>query len=86
MKKIILALGVVALLASCQKSILYSGQLYDNGVVSFQTSSSGEIAAFLEALHTTYLHVFVEHDGLAPTCHPPLIAGVSRGLEPVTIV
>lgn len=48
MKKIILALGVVALLASCQKSILYSEQLYDNGVVSFQTSAGGEIAAFLE--------------------------------------
>ena len=48
MKKIILALGAVVLLASCQKSVLYTQGLYDKGIVAFQGSSSGEISAFLE--------------------------------------
>ena len=48
MKKIIIALAAVCLMASCQKSILYSGHLYDNGIVAFRTSSNGEMSAFLE--------------------------------------
>ena len=48
MKKIIIALCALSLLASCQKSILYSGQLYDNGIVAFQASTTGELSAFLE--------------------------------------
>ena len=48
MKKLMIALGAMALLVSCQKSILYTQGLYDNGIVAFQGSASGEIAAFLE--------------------------------------
>ena len=48
MKKIIIALAAVSMMASCQKSILYSGHLYDNGIVTFRASSNGEMAAFLE--------------------------------------
>lgn len=48
MKKIIIALAAVTMMASCQKSILYSGHLYDNGIVTFRASSNGEMAAFLE--------------------------------------
>jgi hypothetical protein len=48
MKKILLALGVIALSVSCQKGILSSGHLYDDGVVVFDADASGEIPAFLE--------------------------------------
>ena len=48
MKKIIIALAAVCLMASCQKSVLYSEHLYDNGIVAFRTSSNGEMSAFLE--------------------------------------
>ena len=48
MKKIVIALGAIALLASCQKSNLYTAGLYENGVVTFQADNSGEIPAFLE--------------------------------------
>lgn len=48
MKKIIIALAAVCLMVSCQKSVLYSEHLYDNGIVAFRTSSNGEMSAFLE--------------------------------------
>ncbi len=48
MKKFIIVLGALALMASCQKSILYSEGLFEKGVVAFQTNSSSEISAFLE--------------------------------------
>lgn len=48
MKKIIIALAALCMLASCQKSVLYTQGLYEKGIVAFQGSSSGEIAAFLE--------------------------------------
>ena len=48
MKKIIIALCALACLASCQKSILYSEQLFENGIVAFQAASNGEVGAFLE--------------------------------------
>ena len=48
MKKIIIALAAVCMMASCQKSILYSEHLYDNGIVAFRSSSNGEMSAFLE--------------------------------------
>lgn len=48
MKKFIIVLGALALMASCQKSILYSEGLFEKGVVAFQANSSSEISAFLE--------------------------------------
>ena len=48
MKKFIIALAALSVMASCQKSILYSEHLYDNGVVAFRASSTGEMSAFLE--------------------------------------
>ena len=48
MKKIIIALSALALLASCQKSLIDSEGLYENGIVAFQANDSGEMAAFLE--------------------------------------
>ena len=48
MKKIIIALSAIALMASCQKSLIDSEGLYENGVVAFQANESGEMAAFLE--------------------------------------
>ena len=41
-------LGALALMVSCQKSILYSEGLYERGVVAFQATSTGEVSAFLE--------------------------------------
>lgn len=49
MKKIMTILGVIVALASCQKSILYTAGLQSAGVVTFQTSGSSEIGAFMEA-------------------------------------
>lgn len=46
-KQIFIALGALALLASCQKSVLYSENLYEDGVVMFQANGQ-EIGAFLE--------------------------------------
>ena len=48
MKKIIIALSAIALLAACQKSLIDSEGLYENGIVAFQANDSGEMAAFLE--------------------------------------
>lgn len=48
MKKIIITLSALVLLAACQKSNLYTANLYENGIVAFQAGSTGEIAAFLE--------------------------------------
>ena len=48
MKKIIIALSAIALMASCQKSLIDSEGLYENGIVAFQSNESGEMAAFLE--------------------------------------
>ncbi len=48
MKKIFIALSAIALLASCQKSVLYTQGLYDNGIVAFKSNASGELSAFLE--------------------------------------
>ncbi len=48
MKKLIIATAVLALLCSCQKSIIDKEGLYQNGIVAFQSNSTGELAAFLE--------------------------------------
>jgi len=48
MKKLFIALAALAMLASCQKSILYSEGLYEKGIVAFQANSSFEMSAFLE--------------------------------------
>jgi len=48
MKKFIIALGIIALTVSCQKGVLSSEHLYDDGVVVFDAEKSGEIPAFLE--------------------------------------
>lgn len=48
MKKIFIALSAIALLASCQKSVLYTQGLSENGIVAFSSSASGELSAFLE--------------------------------------
>ena len=48
MKKLIIATAVLALLCSCQKSIIDKEGLYQNGIVAFQSNSTGEMAAFLE--------------------------------------
>ena len=48
MKKIVIALSAIALLAACQKSLIDSEGLYENGIVAFQSNESGEMAAFLE--------------------------------------
>ena len=48
MKKIIIALSAITLLAACQKSLIDSEGLYENGIVAFQANDSGEMAAFLE--------------------------------------
>lgn len=48
MKKLIIALASLALVASCQKSIYQRNDLVGQGVLNFQTSNSGEISAFLE--------------------------------------
>ena len=48
MKKIIIALSAITLLAACQKSLIDSEGLYENGIVAFQSNESGEMAAFLE--------------------------------------
>ena len=48
MKKIIIALSAITLLAACQKSLIDSEGLYENGIVAFQSNDSGEMAAFLE--------------------------------------
>lgn len=48
MKKIIIALAAIALMASCQKSIYERQDLIGKGVVNFQASANGEISAFLE--------------------------------------
>ena len=48
MKKIVIALSAIALLAACQKSLIDSEGLYENGIVAFQANDSGEMAAFLE--------------------------------------
>ena len=47
MKKLIIATAVLALLCSCQKSIIDKEGLYQNGIVAFQSNSTGELAAFL---------------------------------------
>ena len=48
MKKIIIALAALALMASCQKSIYQRMNLVGQGIVNFQANSSGEISQFLE--------------------------------------
>lgn len=48
MKKIVFALGLIAVLASCEKGIAEREQLLEKGVVSFQSSATREISAFLE--------------------------------------
>ena len=48
MKKIIIALAALAVLASCQKSIYQKTDLVGKGVLSFQTNATGEISSFLE--------------------------------------
>ena len=48
MKKIIIALAALALMASCQKSIYQRMDLVGKGVLNFQTNDSGEISQFLE--------------------------------------
>ena len=48
MKKILIALSAIALLASCQKSIIDREGLMKNGIVTFQSNSVGEMSALLE--------------------------------------
>ena len=48
MKKIIIALAALALMASCQKSIYQRMDLVGQGVLNFQTNATGEISQFLE--------------------------------------
>ena len=43
-----IALSAITLLAACQKSLIDSEGLYENGIVAFQSNESGEMAAFLE--------------------------------------
>ena len=48
MKKIVFALGLIAVLASCEKGLAEREQLLEKGVVSFQSNATREISAFLE--------------------------------------